>query len=206
MLVDMPYNDVAGSRPRDAVEHFEVAVENVHQCCTCSAKFPHNNALEEHSKISRHGVFLCSCNRSYTRLCSLKRHIRCVTDPTVFECHLCDGNSFSRPDKLDDHLTSRHRVSRRRLTEIRSQRQQSSGSTAPPSIYSMSSMASMSSFWSQESASTSFQSSAPRSQLPDAQSRMQESVWSPFEDPADPDDCSVSPDASPWSHSPNYKL
>lgn len=158
----------------NAVGHIRVGDFNVHKCVVCLTTFDANRDLEAHARDLSHSAFLCSCNRSYSRHCSLKRHISAKNGMRVFECEWCDEKTFLRLDKLRDHWKSFHKVGRRALEKMSTRGCQHYGPLAPPSDHSTSSTVPTSSPHHRNHAS--FEGS-PRPRVPGMQSYMPNPAW-----------------------------
>lgn len=184
-------------RFQEPVSHGRVGNDNAHQCASCHYMADSKNGLEIHAKESRHPAFSCFCGSSFTRLCSLNRHINDKAGPGVFTCDWCDEKAYHRQDKLHDHLKSFHKFSSRALDLIKSQSHQRRSQIASVGQYSLDNVPSpghqISShitppgFFSSSSVSEPFLSScysafsssesSPLTQVPNVQTHVQDPTW-----------------------------
>ncbi|ROW07433.1 hypothetical protein VMCG_03732 [Cytospora schulzeri] len=77
----------------------------------CHTRVRASSGLEENGRSERHRPFLCTCGKSYTRLFSLNRHLKKVTEPQQYQCPWCENPSvYTCKEDVEAHLRSIHQV------------------------------------------------------------------------------------------------
>lgn len=102
------------------IVHSRAAFKEPQTCAEegCYRVFSNGNKLQEHAKVTGHKAFQCICSKSYSKLCSLGRHIDESRDDGDgrYKCPKCplkwyptEVLAFKRLSHLEQHLRARHR-------------------------------------------------------------------------------------------------
>ncbi|KAH9904943.1 hypothetical protein F4778DRAFT_51314 [Xylariomycetidae sp. FL2044] len=132
-MPDSPHTAVSFSKSTGPERpELRAVVHSFH--CThpgCDVFFESAEDLDRHQRLphapGHHVVseepFRCKCDDQFTRMSSLKRHIKNhITGGQRFECDRCDTyigqNAFGRKDHLIQHLRVKHRLGDREVTAL----------------------------------------------------------------------------------------
>lgn len=112
----LPELEISTTPKLDATRlHFRWAAgsDSKHTCAFCTKAFCTNNDLEKHGAKTKHCAFHCACNKTFTKLSALRRHIAEFEAPGKYRCPLkrdwlvpdCYA-VFDRRERLKDHILS----------------------------------------------------------------------------------------------------
>lgn len=109
--------------------HSRLHLDNEHTCAVkdCLRVFENGSKLQQHASKTGHRAFQCLCDKAYTKLCSLTRHIKEAVEKPQHKCPLfvsdckaprwnlrcysshLDNKVYARISHLEAHLVKIHK-------------------------------------------------------------------------------------------------
>lgn len=107
-----------------SIVHTQATLTEPHTCAEegCHRVYSNGSKLQEHAKVTGHKAYRCVCSKSYSKLCSLGRHIDETRDDGEgkYKCPECPKGmqGFKRLNHLEQHLRSRHKQTAKEVKAI----------------------------------------------------------------------------------------